>query len=135
MIYCITSLDSNGNTLYKIGYTDNMKTRINHYLTHNPSCNLVKTMDGSRLDEKCIHKYLHLKGLCKYRQEWYSDSESVKKVLSQPLDETNQFLWENRDVVFSKCKLRNVEWFNLYKRLERKNRGKKSRYVIKSSSL
>lgn len=119
MIYCLTSLDTEGNKLYKIGYTDDIKSRMTHYQLHNPSIKLVKVKDGERIDEQCIHCYLHLKGLGKYRREWYVDNKDVKRILSKPMDEIKEFLWENKEKVFSKSKLRSVSWFNLYKKLER----------------
>lgn len=125
MIYCLTSLDTEGNTLYKIGFTDNLKERIKHYYVHNPSCKLVKVMEGNMTDERCIHTYLHLKGLCKYRQEWYTKDGSIDKILSEPIEEVKQYLWNNREVVFTKKSLKNNDWYNLYKQLERKNKKTK----------
>lgn len=128
MIYCLTSLDSEGKTLYKIGYTDDIETRITHYKVHNPSIKLVKVKEGSKLDERCIHTCLHLKGFCKYRQEWYEYNDTIKEIFNQSIDEVNQYLWENKKTVFSKTKLKSLSWYNLYKKLERRNKNKNKRY-------
>jgi len=126
MLYCLTSLDSEGNKLYKIGYADDVESRLTQYLAHNPSCKLVRVTKGSRVDERCIHDYLHLKGFGKYRKEWYVNDKCVENILSLPMEEITDFLWENKKSVFSKAKLKNsVPWLNLYKRLERLRKSKK----------
>ena len=126
MIYCLASYDLDGNTLYKIGYTENMNTRLDQYLAHNPSCKLLKVVKGSRVDERCIHSYLHLKGYGKYRKEWYIKNDCIEEILTQPFDLITEYLWDNRKVVFSKAKLKNsVMWLNLYRKLERNKKNKR----------
>lgn len=41
MIYLIES----GN-FYKIGFTENLKSRMKQYATHNPDCKLIDSFEG-----------------------------------------------------------------------------------------
>ena len=51
MIYLIES----GN-FYKIGFTENLKSRMKQYATHNPDCKLIDSFEGYIEDEKQLHE-------------------------------------------------------------------------------
>ena len=50
MLYLIKSRDR-----FKIGYTSNLKKRLNTYLTHNPDIELLAYKQGNKNDEKELH--------------------------------------------------------------------------------
>lgn len=71
MIYLIKSFD-----YLKIGYTDDITKRLNAFNTTNPDFTLLETKEGTRDDEKVLHK------LCKpwsHRNEWFKDVSEVRK--------------------------------------------------------
>lgn len=51
MLYLIKS-----SRYLKIGYTDNIASRMSHYRTHNPDFRLLATMEGDRSKETELHK-------------------------------------------------------------------------------
>lgn len=53
MLYFIKSRE-----YYKIGYSDNFKTRLHAYKIHNPDFELIGTREGTRKDEFKYHCYL-----------------------------------------------------------------------------
>lgn len=132
MIYCLTSIDSEGSTVYKIGFTTDLKARLSVYTTHNPNCKVIKVINGNKVDEMKIHNYLHLKGLSRYKREWYYDEKMIEEIFDQPLDDLDEYLWKNRSTAFTKSKCRCVDWFNLYKRLQRKYKKTGKRKTLKS---
>lgn len=77
MIYLIES----GN-FYKIGFTENLKSRMKQYATHNPDCKLIDSFEGYIEDEKQLHE------LCKEFN--HSDTVALNKKiksLEQRVDE------------------------------------------------
>lgn len=53
MIYLIES----GN-FYKIGFTENLKSRMKQYATHNPDCKLIDSFEGYIEDENSYMSYV-----------------------------------------------------------------------------
>ena len=73
MLYLIKS-----NSAIKIGNSNNIKTRMREYKTHNPDFELLDIADGSEIEEKTLHS--KLKDF-KYKnsKEWFIDCEEVRK--------------------------------------------------------
>lgn len=74
MIYLI----DNGQYL-KIGFTNNIESRLKTYKTHNPNCELLMQKDGDKKDETALHK------LCKpykYDREWFYNQQEVIDIFS-----------------------------------------------------
>ena len=72
MIYLIKS-----NEYLKIGYTNNIGSRVKSYNTHNPDYEIVSVKSGSKVDEMRLHK------LCRnyhYDKEWFYDVPYVREV-------------------------------------------------------
>lgn len=82
MIYLIQS----GNNL-KIGFTSNLKSRLNQYKTHNPDIRLLNYKSGTKEDEKKLHV------LCekyKYYTEWFTYCEEVIDIFNNYISESNE---------------------------------------------
>lgn len=72
MIYLIESGD-----YYKIGYTTNINQRLKSYITANPNFKLIETKEGSKQDEKELHR------LCKefkFKNEWFHKTEKLLEI-------------------------------------------------------
>lgn len=75
VLYLIKSRDR-----FKIGYTSNLKKRINTYLTHNPDTELLAYKQGSRTDEKDLH--IKYKKYLIANSEWMIiPKEEIKNIL------------------------------------------------------
>lgn len=69
MIYLIQS-----DNFLKIGFTNDLKARMNAYNTHNPKFKLINSKEGTTEDEKTLHnKFKHLKS----KTEWFVFSEEI----------------------------------------------------------
>lgn len=51
MIYLIES-----DNFYKIGFTENLKSRMKQYATHNSDYKLIDNFNGNKEDEKELHE-------------------------------------------------------------------------------
>lgn len=117
-VYLIKSASFEPNAAYyKIGFTSNLLKRVQMYITHNPSCQLIQTVDvydkTKRQLETAIHKEVEKNGFDftlkkifnhTYKTEWfkvYTDSELYKLIEEQGL------------LIFNSCKYRkSVKWYN-----------------------
>lgn len=75
MIYLIES----GN-FYKIGFTENLKSRMKQYTTHNPDYRLIDNFDGDKEDEKELHelyKEFH------HSLEWFNKDERILEIFQE----------------------------------------------------
>lgn len=75
MIYLIES----GN-FYKIGFIENLKSRMKQYATHNPDCKFVDSFNGDREDEKELHE------LCKefnHSSEWFNKDKRILEIFQE----------------------------------------------------
>lgn len=72
MLYLVKSYSA-----IKIGSTNNIKTRMRDYKTHNPDFELLDIADGTEIEEKILHS--KLKDF-KYKnsKEWFIDCEEVR---------------------------------------------------------
>ena len=79
MLYLIRS----GNYI-KIGFTEDLDSRISQYETHNPNFEVIGIKDGNRADELEYHLYLNKLGLSvKNKVEWFFYNSDVIKELSK----------------------------------------------------
>ena len=96
-VYLIKSASFEPNTIYyKIGFTSNLLKRVQMYITHNPSYQLIQTVDvygkTKRQLENAIHREVENFGLNfelktilnhTYKTEWFkvhTDSELYKAI-------------------------------------------------------
>ena len=64
--------------LYKLGYTNNLKSRLSNYKTSNPSIVFIKSFYLK--DAKDFEKSFHKNNCSVYRNEWY-DFDTIKHLL------------------------------------------------------
>ncbi len=91
MLYLIESSD-----YYKIGYTKNLKIRIQQYKTCNPDFKLLGTIDGDQIDEKILHNK------CKkyhYKNEWYYKNRIILKTFKSYVSNDSE-----RELYLNQCK-------------------------------
>ena len=96
MIYLIES----GN-FYKIGFTENLKSRMKQYTTHNPDYRLIDNFDGDKEDEKELHE------LCKefhHSLEWFNKDERILEIF-QEYKNFNMNIY-NKEIKALKCKFK-----------------------------
>ena len=74
VVYLIQDINN-----FKIGYTTNIFNRRQHYLTHNPSAQIIHYVEvKDKKVEKNIHYDLLKKGYKRsHRKEWFSGELSV----------------------------------------------------------
>lgn len=92
MIYLIES----GN-FYKIGFTENLKSRMKQYATHNPDCKLIDSFEGYKEDEKQLHE------LCKefnHSSEWFNKDNRILEIFQE---------YKNSDTVVLNKKIKSLE--------------------------
>lgn len=92
MIYLIES----GN-FYKIGFTENLKSRMKQYATHNPDYRLIDNFDGDKEDEKELHE------LCKefnHSSEWFNKDKRILEIFQE---------YKNSDTVALNKKIKSLE--------------------------
>lgn len=92
MIYLIES----GN-FYKIGFTENLKSRMKQYATHNPDCKLIDSFEGYKEDEKQLHE------LCKefnHSSEWFNKDKRILEIFQE---------YKNSDTVALNKKIKSLE--------------------------
>lgn len=92
MIYLIES----GN-FYKIGFTENLKSRMKQYATHNPDCKLIDSFEGYREDEKQLYE------LCKefnHSSEWFNKDKRILEIFQE---------YKNSDTVALNKKIKSLE--------------------------
>lgn len=108
MLYLIRSFGREGKSALKIGFTDDIKNRINSYKYHNPLFELISTREGSLLDETRTHTYLTSFGYkLDILDEWFVDEDSVNQLFHKPFETMNKVIWYNRDKLFNKNDLEN----------------------------
>ena len=73
MLYLISSKN-----YLKIGYSDDVQSRILCYKTHNPNCKLLATRQGSRISENYFHILLS-----KYKINKTEPNDKKLKILNE----------------------------------------------------
>ena len=89
-------------TALKVGYTSDLKNRIDSYKYHNPFSELISTREGSNLDEVRVHTYLNSLGYkLDVLNEWFKDVDDVIQLFHKPFETMNGVIWKNRDNLFT----------------------------------
>ncbi len=79
----------------KVGYTDDKKTREQHYNLHNPMGIFLGWRDGDELLELKLH--IRLRDFkVEFLDEWFFNEPEVEEIFGQPENEIDKWLWENR---------------------------------------
>jgi hypothetical protein len=77
-LYIIKTSNSEGKILIKLGYSSNIKERINQYLLHNPLTEVLYTF--YRQDAIFFEKWFHRNNISIYKNEWYN-YDYLEKIL------------------------------------------------------
>ena len=105
MIYLIKSYLPLGKYIYKVGFTDNMIRRCNHYFYANPGFEIVSTREGDEILEKLLHYYLYYKGF-QYKKngkldEWFLGNTEVRNIFHYSREKIEKELWKHRREIFN----------------------------------
>ena len=105
MIYLIKSYLPLGKYIYKVGFTNNMIRRFNHYFYANPGFEIVSTREGDEILEKLLHYYLYHKGF-QYKKngkldEWFLGNIEVRNIFHYSREKIEKELWKHREEIFN----------------------------------
>jgi hypothetical protein len=101
MLYLIRSFTRQG-TYLKVGYTDNLKQRMNQYLVENPGRELVGTRQGNMIDETMMHLYLTAKNLkAEFLEEWFIDCPETLSGFHDSKQKQGRMIWRKREQLFT----------------------------------
>ena len=120
MLYLIRSFGRSKNqSALKVGFTDDIKNRVNTYKYHNPFFELISTREGSLLDEARVHAYLKsLEHKLDLLDEWFIDCDEVIQSFHKSFDTMNRVIWNDRNNLFKKEDFLNENTMNeLYQEL------------------
>lgn len=88
----------NERKIVKVGFSDDIDTRIQGYKLHNPLGELLDTREGDKILELKLH--LRLKDWkVEFLDEWFYDEEEVFKLFQIDVEELDNWLWENKSEV------------------------------------
>jgi len=97
MLYLFGSGSYKGNRkVVKVGFTDDIETRKQQYLLHNPLGEFLGIRDGDRLLELKLHLRLEDYKV-EFLDEWFYDEEEVEEIFGSTESQLNKWLWENRN--------------------------------------
>lgn len=102
-LYLIRSFGKGSNkTALKVGFTDNLKSRLINYRSQNPFFELISTRQGSELDECRVHLYLTaLNYKTNFLNEWFVDCDDILQLFHKSYEKMNEVIWRFRDKLFS----------------------------------
>lgn len=131
MLYLIRVYGENNNSILKLGYTSDLKKRLDQYRAHNPFVQVVKTReDGDEYLESLFHRYFYSLGL-RYSPEgsrlveWFLDDPRIPELFSLGEEELEDRIWKNREKAFDPEKLDShklTEDLSLFEKLFEKNK-------------
>ena len=102
MLYLIRSWGKN-KSLLKIGFTNDIKKRMDNYYHSNPLYEPIGTRDGTLIEEKKLHLYLELLGYKHTKlDEWFIDNPNIPSLFHDSISKINSTLWKNRDKIWKK---------------------------------
>ena len=101
MLYLIRSFTRTGSFL-KVGYTGDIKQRMNQYLVENPGRELVSTREGGLAEETLSHLYLTACGVkADFLEEWFLDCGEVLTGFHQSWERMKRLVWRKRELLFT----------------------------------
>ena len=105
MLYLIRTFGrGKDKTALKIGFTDNIKTRFQSYLIHNPFFEQISIREGDRILEAKLHLYLTARGFkAGFLDEWFLDCPEVLSLFHTKISKINKTIWRNRNALFSRA--------------------------------
>ena len=109
MLYILRSYGENNQSILKIGFSDSLDDRMNHYFYMSPLSKQLGTREGDKMFEDLMHQYLYYKGyqfkLDNKLDEWFLDVPEVISIFSLPQETIEEELWKNREQAFNPSKI------------------------------
>ncbi len=105
MLYLIRTFGrGKDRTALKIGFTDNIKNRSQHYRLHNPFYEQISTREGDLILETKIHLYLTALGYKEsFLDEWFVDIPAVLQEFHADIKKIDRTIWKNRNSLFTRA--------------------------------
>ena len=102
MIYLIRTFGrGKDKTALKIGFTDNIWARLQHYREHNPFFELISQRPGDEILETKLHLFLTAKGYKEeFLSEWFIDCSGVLELFHATLKKIDKTIWKQRNNLF-----------------------------------
>lgn len=91
MLYLVKSFNA-----IKIGSSNNLKSRMKKYKTHNPDFELLDIADGTEVEEKILHSKLQAFRY-KSSREWFKDCNEVRTVWNNYVTNTGK-IYSQQDI-------------------------------------
>lgn len=137
MLYLVRSYGPGRNqSILKIGFTDDPKTRERQYFSHDPFSQFISVREGDLVLEGLIHRYLRSLGLQYERtgrnlEEWFENKPEVLTVFHLSREAIEKLVWRNRDKIFD-MKSPSPFDYSLFETLYKKNINKfeRSQYKV-----
>ena len=140
MLYLLRSYGKRGKSILKIGFTEDLKERFNHYFYSNPEFEPISTRDGNEFFEDMIQFYLRYLGY-QYKKkgrlnEWFIDIPEIQTLFHISREKLEKNIWINRNDIFRKIRTNELSLLNIdiLEYLYKKNR-EKIRFGFKEGSL
>jgi hypothetical protein len=90
-------------TALKIGFTDNIWARLQHYREHNPFFELISQRPGDEILETKLHLFLTAKGYKEeFLSEWFIDCSGVLELFHATLKKIDKTIWKQRNNLFER---------------------------------
>ena len=105
MLYLIRTFGrGKSKTALKIGYTENIQTRLQNYREHNPFFELISCREGDLVLETKLHLFLTARGMREdFLSEWFLDCPEVLLWFHASLREIDKIIWRQRDTLFMRA--------------------------------
>ena len=85
-LYIVKVINNEGKSLIKLGYSSNIKNRLDSYYLHNPFIEVIGTY--YKKDGYSFEKWFHKNNISIYRNEWYNEN-ILEKILNSIYDKNN----------------------------------------------
>lgn len=123
-LYVIRSFGKNGKTIVKLGYSNNIKDRIELYKSHNPFIEVIFTY--YRSDAKLLEATFHKVNKPVFKNEWYAECKLnyIINVINNFTIDDLQLNNSNQVKTCTKC--------NKVKTLNRFNKNKRGKFNVTS---
>lgn len=105
MLYLIRSYGPRNRSILKVGFTDDIEARKNHYFYCNPFSQVISVREGDLILEGLIHRYLYFLDL-QYKhgerlKELFDNDSEVWRVFHLSRETLERLVWRNRNKIFN----------------------------------
>ena len=98
MLYLIKSYGPRNRSILKVGFTDDIEARKNHYFYCNPFSQVISVREGDLILEGLIHRYLYFLNL-QYKhgerlKEWFDNDSEAWRVFHLSRETLERLVWK-----------------------------------------